>query len=48
MIVVVEATDAERVSAVLAAEGETVIPLGRMIARAEGEPGTRYQGVLAL
>ncbi|MCM2395497.1 phosphoribosylformylglycinamidine cyclo-ligase [Rhizobium sp. S95] len=48
MIVVVAGADAERVSAVLAAEGETVIPLGRMIARAEGEPGTRYQGVLAL
>lgn len=48
MIVVVAAADAERVSAVLKAEGETVIPLGRMIARAEGEPGTRYQGVLAL
>ncbi len=48
MIVVVAAADAGRVSAVLEAEGETVVPLGRMIARAEGEPGTRYQGVLAL
>ncbi|SOC39686.1 phosphoribosylformylglycinamidine cyclo-ligase [Rhizobium subbaraonis] len=48
MIAVVSADDVERVSAVLAAEGETVFTLGRMVARAEGEAGTRYKGTLAL
>ncbi|MCL6706783.1 phosphoribosylformylglycinamidine cyclo-ligase [Pseudomonas sp. R2.Fl] len=48
MIVVVPAAEAERVSAILSAEGETVFPLGRMIARAEGAPGTVYTGDLAL
>jgi phosphoribosylformylglycinamidine cyclo-ligase len=48
MIAVVPADQAEAVRAVLAAEGETVVALGRMIARAEGEPGVAYKGALAL
>lgn len=48
MIAVVSADDVERVSAVLAAEGETVFTLGRMVARSEGEAGTSYKGTLAL
>lgn len=48
MIAVVQASDVERVSAALKAEGETVFTLGRMIARAEGAAGTNYKGTLAL
>ena len=48
MIAVVSAGDAEKVSAVLAAEGETVFTLGRMVARADGAAGTIYKGTLAL
>ena len=48
MIAVVPAEDADKVAAVLAAEGETVFPLGRMVARAEGAAGTIYKGTLAL
>ena len=48
MIVVVAEKDAARVSEVLAGEGETVVTLGRMVARAEGAPGTVYKGTLAL
>lgn len=48
MIAVVSAEDAGRVSAVLSAEGESVFTLGRMVARAEGDAGTRYKGTLAL
>jgi phosphoribosylformylglycinamidine cyclo-ligase len=48
MIAVVSADDAERVTAALEAEGETVFALGRMVARAEGAQGTVYKGTLAL
>ena len=33
---------------VLTAEGETVFPLGRMVAREEGAHGTIYKGALGL
>jgi phosphoribosylformylglycinamidine cyclo-ligase len=48
MIVVVAPKDAEGVSKVLAAEGETVVPLGRIVDRAGGAAGTVYKGTLAL
>ncbi len=48
MIVVVAAEDAEKVTSVLTAEGETVFALGRMVARDEGASGTIYKGTLAL
>ncbi len=48
MIAVVPASEAEKVAAVLAGEGETVFTLGRMVARAEGAPGTIYKGNLAI
>jgi phosphoribosylformylglycinamidine cyclo-ligase len=48
MIVVVAAENVAAVSAVLAAEGEMVFPLGRMVAREEGAGGTIYKGTLAL
>jgi len=48
MIAVVPADKADAVSAALAAEGETVFRLGRMIAREEGAAGTIYKGTLAL
>ncbi|MDO9416038.1 phosphoribosylformylglycinamidine cyclo-ligase [Pararhizobium sp.] len=48
MIAVVAAEDAAKVTAALEAEGETVFPLGRMVARDEGAAGTIYQGTLAL
>jgi phosphoribosylformylglycinamidine cyclo-ligase len=48
MIVVVAADDAEKVTAVLEAEGEKVARLGRMIAREDGAPGTVYKGTLDL
>lgn len=48
MIAVVPAELADSVTAALAAEGETVFRLGRMIARNEGAPGVVYEGTLAL
>ena len=48
MIAVVSAEDAEKVTSVLTAEGETVFALGRMVARADGAAGTIYKGTLAL
>ncbi|QRI64298.1 phosphoribosylformylglycinamidine cyclo-ligase [Shinella sp. PSBB067] len=48
MIAVVPADKADAVSAALAAEGETVFRLGRMVARQEGAAGTIYNGTLAL
>jgi len=48
MIVVVAQENVELVTKALEAEGETVVPLGRMIARTEGAAGTVYQGTLAL
>jgi phosphoribosylformylglycinamidine cyclo-ligase len=48
MIVVVPADQADAVSAALAEAGETVFPLGRMVERSEGAPGTVYKGTLAL
>ena len=48
MIVVVAKENADVVTKALEAEGETVIALGRMIARAEGAAGTQYEGTLAL
>ncbi|MGO6972322.1 phosphoribosylformylglycinamidine cyclo-ligase [Rhizobium leguminosarum] len=48
MIAVVAGEDVATVSAALEAEGETVITLGRMIAREEGAAGTVYKGTLAI
>jgi phosphoribosylformylglycinamidine cyclo-ligase len=48
MIAVVPADWAQKVSDVLTAEGETVVVLGQMIARAEGAPGVSYKGKLGL
>lgn len=48
MIAVVAAENAQAVTDVLSAEGEVVVPLGRMVARSEGGPGVIYQGTLAL
>ncbi len=48
MIAVVSAADADKVTAALVAEGETVFALGRMVARDEGAAGTIYKGTLAL
>lgn len=48
MIVVVAAEDADQVTSVLKAEGETVFALGRMVARDEGAAGTIYKGTLTL
>ncbi len=48
MIAVVSPEKADQVAEVLAAEGETVFRLGRMIARAEGAHGTVYKGSLTL
>jgi phosphoribosylformylglycinamidine cyclo-ligase len=48
MIVVVAQENVAAVSKALEAEGEKVITLGRMVARAEGEAGTIYKGTLAL
>ena len=48
MIAVVPADKAEAVAAVLSGEGETVVTLGRMIARADGAAGVSYKGKLAL
>ncbi|OJF95170.1 phosphoribosylformylglycinamidine cyclo-ligase [Pararhizobium antarcticum] len=48
MIAVVSAEDAAKVTAALEAEGETIFPLGRMVAREDGAAGTIYKGTLAL
>lgn len=48
MIVVVSAENADKVAAILEAEGETVARLGRMVAREDGAHGTIYKGTLAL
>jgi len=48
MIVVVAEENVAAVSQVLEAEGETVVALGRMVARADGAAGTIYKGTLAL
>ncbi|GGD82483.1 phosphoribosylformylglycinamidine cyclo-ligase [Rhizobium anhuiense] len=48
MIAVVAVENVAAVSAALEAEGETVITLGRMIARNEGAAGTVYKGTLAI
>jgi len=47
MIVVVSEAEAASVAAVLAGEGETVVPLGRILPR-EGEGAVTYTGALAL
>jgi len=48
MIAVVAPENVQAVTDVLTAEGEVVVPLGRMAARPEGGAGTIYQGTLAL
>jgi len=48
MIAVVSAENVEAVTKALEAEGEKIVVLGRMIARAEGAAGTQYQGTLGL
>ncbi|WSH59483.1 phosphoribosylformylglycinamidine cyclo-ligase [Rhizobium ruizarguesonis] len=48
MIAVVASENVATVSAALEAEGETVVTLGRMIARDEGAAGTVYKGTLAI
>ncbi|MGI2033658.1 phosphoribosylformylglycinamidine cyclo-ligase [Rhizobium panacihumi] len=48
MIVVVSAENAKTVTEALATEGETVVQLGRIIAREEGGAGTVYKGTLGL
>jgi phosphoribosylformylglycinamidine cyclo-ligase len=48
MIVVADPDKADAIAAVLENEGETVFQLGRMIGRAEGAPGTVYNGTLKL
>jgi phosphoribosylformylglycinamidine cyclo-ligase len=48
MIAVVAAENVDAVTAILSSQGEVVVPLGRVVARAEGATGTIYQGTLAL
>ncbi|CDZ27589.1 phosphoribosylformylglycinamidine cyclo-ligase [Neorhizobium galegae] len=48
MIVVVAPENAQAVTNTLTNEGEIVVPLGRMVERAEGGPGVIYQGTLGL
>ncbi|WP_017963754.1 phosphoribosylformylglycinamidine cyclo-ligase [Rhizobium leguminosarum] len=48
MIAVVASENVAAASAALEAEGETVVTLGRMIARDEGAAGTVYKGTLAI
>jgi phosphoribosylformylglycinamidine cyclo-ligase len=48
MIAVVSAENVAAVTVALEAEGETVVTLGRMIARSEGAAGTLYKGTLAI
>ncbi|CDZ56079.1 phosphoribosylformylglycinamidine cyclo-ligase [Neorhizobium galegae] len=48
MIVVVAPENAQAVADILTGEGEIVVPLGRMVERAEAGPGVIYQGTLGL
>ncbi|KGF69198.1 phosphoribosylformylglycinamidine cyclo-ligase [Hoeflea sp. BAL378] len=48
MIAVVKADEADRVADALEAQGESVIRLGRLAARGEGQAGVSYKGTLAL
>jgi phosphoribosylformylglycinamidine cyclo-ligase len=48
MVLVVAPDQADTVADILTVEGETVVRLGRMIARAEGAAGVAYQGSLGL
>lgn len=48
MIAVVSAANVAAVTEILSAEGEVVVPLGQIIARADGGAGTVYKGTLAL
>ncbi|CDN53426.1 Phosphoribosylformylglycinamidine cyclo-ligase [Neorhizobium galegae bv. officinalis bv. officinalis str. HAMBI 1141] len=48
MIAVVAPENAQAVADILTGEGEIVVPLGRMVERAEGGPGVIYQGTLGL
>ncbi|MBB3963896.1 phosphoribosylformylglycinamidine cyclo-ligase [Rhizobium metallidurans] len=48
MIAVVSAENADTIISALEAQGESVVRLGRMIARAEGAHGTLYKGTLAI
>ena len=48
MIAVISAENADTVISALEAQGESVVRLGRMIARAEGAHGTLYKGTLAI
>ncbi|HEX5934782.1 MAG TPA: phosphoribosylformylglycinamidine cyclo-ligase [Pseudorhizobium sp.] len=48
MIVVVSAENAPAVTEILTAEGEVVVPLGRVVSREEGAAGVIYQGTLSL
>ncbi|MDK4739154.1 phosphoribosylformylglycinamidine cyclo-ligase [Rhizobium sp. CNPSo 3464] len=48
MIAVVAAENVAAVKAALEAEGESIVTLGRMIARDEGAAGTVYKGTLAI
>jgi phosphoribosylformylglycinamidine cyclo-ligase len=48
MILVVAPENVQAVADILTGEGEIVVPLGRMIARAEGAPGVAYKGTLAV
>jgi len=48
MIVVAKAADADRVASSLEAQGESVIRLGQLTARAAGAPGVAYKGTLKL
>jgi len=48
MIAVVAAENAQAVTDILSAEGEVVVPLGRMVTRTESGPGVIYQGSLNL
>ncbi len=48
MVLVVSPDQGDAVADILTAEGETVVRLGRMIARAEGAAGVAYQGSLGL
>jgi len=48
MILVVSPENVQSVADILTGEGETVVPLGRMIERADGAPGVAYKGTLGL
>jgi phosphoribosylformylglycinamidine cyclo-ligase len=48
MVLVSGAGDADRLTRTLEAAGETVVRLGQLAARENGEPGVVYRGALAL